>query len=95
MIYDFREKRIFFVINYIYIDREILNYVQGNIDRYFPKSNLFQGFFPTKDMQAPLLPPLRSGHIDMKDAECAEKNEKLIFRFLLFELWLIVFTIYW
>ena len=30
----------------------------------------------------------------MTDAECAETNEKSIFRFLFFELWLIVFTIF-
>ena len=30
----------------------------------------------------------------MKDAHSAELNEKSIFRFLFFELWLIVFTIY-
>ena len=29
----------------------------------------------------------------MKDAQCAETNEKSIFRFLFFELWLIVLTI--
>ena len=42
------------------------------------------GFFPTKDVQTP---PLRSGHSYMKDAECAESNEKSIFRFLFYELW--------
>ena len=39
-------------------------------------------------------PPLSFDPIFMKDAECAESNEKSIFRFLFFELWLIVFTIY-
>ena len=52
------------------------------------------GFFPTKDMQNPPHTPLRSGHIYMKDAHSAESNEKSIFRFLFFELWLIVFTIH-
>ena len=31
---------------------------------------------------------VRSGHNYMKDAHSAESNEKLIFRFLFFELWL-------
>ena len=46
-------------------------------------------------MQTP--PPLRSGHIYMKDAHSAESNEKSYIRFfwfLVFELWLIEFTIY-
>ena len=30
------------------------------------------------------LPPLRNGPIFMKDAQCAETNEKLIFQFLRF-----------
>ena len=30
----------------------------------------------------------------MKDVQSAEFNEKSIFRFLFFELWLIIFTIY-
>ena len=30
--------------------------------------------------------PLRSGHLNIKDAECAESNKKLYFRFLVFEL---------
>ena len=32
------------------------------------------GFFPTKDMQIP--PPLRSGHLYIKDGEYAESNKK-------------------
>ena len=39
---------------------------------------------------------LRSGHIYMKDAHSAESNEKssiIFLRFLVFELWLIAFTI--
>ena len=36
----------------------------------------------------------KSVQIFMKDLECAETNEKSIFQFLFFELWLIVFTIY-
>ena len=31
-------------------------------------------------------PPLRSGHLNIKDAECAESNKKSYFRFLVFEL---------
>ena len=42
------------------------------------------GFFPTKDMQTP---SLRSGHLYMKDRECAESNEKSYFR----PFWSIVF----
>ena len=41
--------------------------------------------------------PLRSGHIYMKDSHSAESNEKSyfrLFRFLVFELCMIVFTIY-
>ena len=44
-------------------------------------------------MQTP--PPLRSGHIYMKDTHCAETNEKLIFlflRFLFFELYSILYS---
>ena len=42
------------------------------------------------------MPPLRLriDFIYMKDAHSAGPNEKLIFQFLFFELWLIVFTIY-
>ena len=35
-----------------------------------------------------------SAPIFMKDAHSAESHEKPIFRFLTFELWLIIFTIY-
>ena len=38
-------------------------------------------------------PPLRSGHIYMKDAHSAESIEKSYFQFLVFELWWIAFTI--
>ena len=50
--------------------------------------NFFSTFGPvtTKDdMQNPL-PPLRSGHLNIKDAECAESIKKSCFRFLIFEL---------
>ena len=43
-------------------------------------------------MQTPL--PLSFAPIFMKDMHSAESNEKSIFRFLILELWLIVFTIY-
>ena len=52
-----------------------------------------KGFFPIKDVQIPP-PPLKSGHIYMKDGLSAESNEKSYFIFLFFELWVIVFTIY-
>ena len=51
---------------------------------------------PSKDMQIPPTAPLRNSRIFMKDAQCAETNEKYIFRFfrfLFFELWSILFTI--
>ena len=51
------------------------------------------GCFSSKDMQTPPQSP-RSGHIYMTDAQCAGTIEKSIFRFLFFELLLIVFTIY-
>ena len=38
--------------------------------------------------------PLRIAPVFMKDAHSAESNENSMFRFLFFELWLIVFTIY-
>ena len=41
----------------------------------------YRGFFPTKEMQ---------GHTYMKDAHCAESNEKSIFQIFIFELWLIL-----
>ena len=41
------------------------------------------GPVPTRDMQTP---PPRFDPVFMKDAEYAETNEKLIFRFLFFEL---------
>ena len=31
-------------------------------------------------------PPFRSGHLNIKDAECAESNKISYFRFLVFEL---------
>ena len=34
----------------------------------------------------------RRGHICMKDAECAVVNEKSIFRFLVFEIWSILYS---
>ena len=40
---------------------------------------------PSKDMQTPPLSKVFS----MKDAVCAETNEKSIFLFLLFQLWVI------
>ena len=50
---------------------------------------------PSKDMHSAYLPPLfRRGHIYMKETHSAESNEKSCIRFLYFELWLIVFTIY-
>ena len=41
--------------------------------------------------QVRICSPLRNGQIFMKDAQCAETNEKLIFRFLLFELLMFFF----
>ena len=39
-----------------------------------------------KDMQTPVPLLLRSGHLYVKDAQCAETNEKSFFRFSVFEL---------
>ena len=39
-------------------------------------------------------PPLSFAPIFMKDSHGAEANEKSILRFLFFDLWLIVFTVY-
>ena len=47
------------------------------------------GYFPTKDMQTPPL-PFSFAPVLMKDAQCAESNEKSYFRFfqfLVFEIW--------
>ena len=54
-------------------------------------------FFPTKNMQNPPPPPLRSDYLYIKDEECVESNGKLYFRFFrfsVFELWLIAFIIH-
>ena len=40
------------------------------------------GYFPTQDMQAAPPLPLSFAPVFMKDAQCAESNEKSIFRFL-------------
>ena len=56
---------------------------------------IIPGFFLNLGYADP--PPLRSGHIYMKDANSAELNEKKYFRFfqfLFFDLWLAVFKIY-
>ena len=45
----------------------------------------FHWLFPNKGYADPP-PPTRSGRIFMKDAECAEENEKSILRFLFFQL---------
>ena len=34
--------------------------------------------------------PLKSGHIGIRDAQCAETNQKTIFRFLSFKIWSIM-----
>ena len=55
----------------------------------------YDGPVPSKDILNPS--PLSSGHIYMKDAHSSEFDEKSYFRsfrFLVFELWLIVFAIY-
>ena len=36
-------------------------------------NQVFEGCFPTNDMQTPL--PLRSGHLDIKNAKCAKKYD--------------------
>ena len=50
------------------------------------------GPVPSKDMQTSSPPSLRSGHLYMKNAQCAETNEKSCIRiliFLVFELLLV------
>ena len=47
-------------------------------------STTVSGHVLIHDMQTP--PPLRNDQIFMKDAQCAETNEKSIFRFLFYEL---------
>ena len=47
--------------------------------------------FLINDMQTPP-PPLRSDHINMKDAQCTETNEISIFRFVFYELWSILYS---
>ena len=42
--------------------------------RWFIFSRKIVGFFPSKDMQTPLS-SLKSGHLDIKDAQCAKKND--------------------
>ena len=42
------------------------------------------GCFPTKDMQTT---HLRSGHLDIKDAQCAETKDVLKKSYCVFELW--------
>jgi len=50
------------------------------------------GSVPTNDKQTPL--PLSFDPTLMKDAQCAETNEKLIFRFLFMELLQLKFPIF-
>ena len=47
------------------------------------------------NMQTFPSPPLKSDHIGIIDAQCAQTNEKSIFpflRFLIFEIWLILYS---
>ena len=53
---------------------------------------LMMGPVPSKDMQTP--PHTSFAPIFMKDTQSTESNDKSNFRFLFFELWLIVSTIY-
>ena len=43
------------------------------------------GCFPTTDMQTS--PPLTSGHLDIKYAQCAKKNLGAIFHIALYRVW--------
>ena len=66
---------------------------------FFNVVRKYLGLVSITDMQTspPPTPPFINGHKFMKDAQCAETNEKSIFRFLrflFFELWLISFTIF-
>ena len=51
---------------------------------FYILSLLFWDIFPTKDMQTPLPPSHRIGHIYMEDAHSADSNEKSYVRFFRF-----------
>ena len=72
--------------------RDVKRNFNFNQNRWNAKEN-WALLVPSKDMQTP---PLRSGHIYMKDARNAASNEKScirFFRFLFFVLWLIAYTL--
>ena len=48
--------------------------------------DLVLGCFPTKDMQTSPPPPLRSGHLNMKDMQHAETKDVLKITYRVFEL---------
>ena len=60
--------------------------IEPALQYLWPKGRykLIEGPVPNKDMQTPppALPPLSFDPIFMEDAQCAETNEKSIFRFL-------------
>ena len=45
-----------------------------------------------KDFQVPIKKSFKRGQIYIKDAQCAETNEKSILRFLFFQLWSILYS---
>ena len=59
------------------------NFEKKNSHNFFFPQNALKSCFPTKDMQTPLL---RSAHLYIEDAQCAETNEKSYYRFLFLEL---------
>ena len=50
----------------------------------YPSPGFIDALWALSRVRIPPLLPSRSGHIYMKDAHCAEPNEKLIFRFFQF-----------
>ena len=53
------------------------------------------GLILVNDLQPPhpdtALPPLKVGHVEIKDAQCDKTQEKTIFRFLIFKIWSILY----
>ena len=66
----------------------------NNARRTFSSHRTFRTLRMLPNMQAPVPFYLRSGHIYMKDSYYVDPNGKSNFRFLFFELWLLVFTIF-
>ena len=83
------------VYPYLIHHNDKLTAISGNTNRIYRTAMLtptrILGPIPGKDMQTP---SLSFASIFMENAYSAESNEKSMLRFLLFDLWLIVFTIF-